>query len=398
MWYFFGPNIIYGEDALDFMENIPGEKAFIVSDKVLDELGYIKILTDKLDELGRKYEIFTDVVPDPREEDIMNASKKCIEYSPDLVIGLGGGSVIDTAKACYAIYEYPEYTIDDLHPFQPDLYNIKKSKLVAIPTTSGTGAETTMAVVVSRLEDDVWKKYEQAHKGMIPHFAIVDPVFPSGMPSRLTAETGFDALAHSIESLTGTWRNEFSDAMTLKAIELIYKYLPIAVKDGKNQEARDMMHQAATMAGLSFGNSQAHIGHSMGHALGAIFHTTHGQAVGLYLPYILQFCLNNPDESNDTVKRVARLVKQLGWAKWDEEDKKAANVMVSKIKELAKEVNLPIAAKELNIPKEDYEKNIDGMIQLCFESAISTCSPRSANGDAFRKIFLKAYEGQDVEF
>ena len=398
MWYFFSPNIIYGEDALDFIENISGEKAFIITDENLNKLGHVKILTDKLEQVGKKFEIFTEVVPDPREEDVINASKKCIEYAPDLIIALGGGSVMDTAKACYAIYEYPEFTIDDLHPFQPALYNIKKAKLVAIPTTSGTGAETTMAVVVSRFEDNIWKKYEQAHKGMIPQFAIVDPAFALGMPPKLTADTGFDALAHSIEGLISNWKNEFSDAMSLKAVELIFKYLPIAVKDGKNFEARDLMHQAATMAGLAFGNSQANIGHSMGHSLGAIFHTPHGQAVGLYLPYILQFCLNNPDEKDDTVKRVAKFVKQLGWAKWDDDDKQAANVLVTKIKELAKEINLPLKVKDLGISKEEYEKNVDMLIRLCFESAISAMSPRSTGGEDFSKMFLYAYEGKDIDF
>ncbi|MFX1274361.1 MAG: iron-containing alcohol dehydrogenase [Promethearchaeota archaeon] len=398
MWYFFSPNIIYGEDALDFIENIPGEKIFIISDKILEKLGYIKILTDKLDQFGRKYEIFTDVVPDPHEDDILKASKKCIEFAPNMIVGLGGGSVLDTAKACYALYEYPDFTIDDLHPFQPALYNMKKSILVGIPTTSGTGAETTMAVVVSRLQNDVWIKLEQAHKGMIPRYAIVDPIFSTGMPPKLTAETGFDALAHSIEGLIGTWKNEFSDAMSLKAVELIFKYLPVAVKDGQNQEARDYMHQAATIAGLAFGNSQANIGHSMGHSLGAVFHIAHGQSVGMYLPYILKFCLNNPDEKDDTVQRVAKFVKQLGWAQWTDDDKIAANVLVTKIKELAKEINLPLKVQELGISKEEYEKNLDLLVQLCFESAIAAMSPRSASGDDFRKMFMYAYEGKDIDF
>ncbi|MHA1661055.1 MAG: iron-containing alcohol dehydrogenase, partial [Promethearchaeota archaeon] len=187
MWYFFCPNIIYGEDALDFLENISGKKCFVVSDKNLEELGYVKILTDKLDKFGRQYEIFNDVKSDPREEDILAAREKCISYAPDLIIALGGGSVIDTAKAVWALYEYPQYVVDDLHPFNMDLYNLgSKAKMVTIPTTSGTGAETTWAVVISRFEDNVWKKLEQAHKGFTPNYAIVDPRFPSGMPSKLT--------------------------------------------------------------------------------------------------------------------------------------------------------------------------------------------------------------------
>lgn len=207
MWYFFSPNIVYGEDALDFLENIPGEKCFIITDKVLEDLGYVKILTDKLEKFGRKYEIFNDVKSDPHEEDVLKAKDACISYAPDQIIGLGGGSVMDTAKAVWALYEYPEFVVDDLHPFNQKLYDLgKKAKMVAIPTTSGTGAETTWAVVISRFEENVWKKLEQAHKGIAPMYAIVDPIFSSGMPPELTVNTGFDALAHSVEGLISMWK------------------------------------------------------------------------------------------------------------------------------------------------------------------------------------------------
>ena len=151
MWFFFSPNIVYGEDALDFLENIPGQKCFIITDQILEELGYLKILTDKLDKFGREYEVFKDVKSDPHEEDVLKAKDICISYAPDQIIGLGGGSVMDTAKAVWALYEYPEFVIDDLHPFNIKLYDLgKKAKMIAIPTTSGTGAETTWATIISR--------------------------------------------------------------------------------------------------------------------------------------------------------------------------------------------------------------------------------------------------------
>lgn len=399
MWYFFSPNIIYGEDALDFFENIPGEKCFIVTDKNLEDLGYVKILTDKLDKFGKKYEIFSDVKPDPHEEDIIIGKEKCIEYGPDLIIGLGGGSVMDTAKGIWPLYEYPNYGVDDFHPFNIDLYNLgKKAKLIAVPTTSGTGAEVTWAVVISRLEKDVWIKLEQAHKGLVPTYSIVDPIFPTGMPKGLTADTGFDALAHSLEGIVSVWRNEFSDAMLLKAIELIFKYLPIACKDPSNFEARDYMHQAATMAGLGFGNSQAHLGHAMGHSWGAVFHTPHGKAVGTFLPYITQYCLNNQDEKDQTIAILSKLSKQLGWAKWADDDKKSANLVVDKVKALQKEVGFPIKLADVGVSKEDLEKNMDLLISLCFQSACTTMAPRSPNKATYTKLFTSAYDGKDIDF
>jgi alcohol dehydrogenase class IV len=399
MWYFFSPGIIYGEDALDFLQNITGEKCFIVTDKILDELGYLKILTDKLDNFGKSYEIFKDVRPDPTEEGVLKAREACISYGPDLILALGGGSVMDTAKAAWALYEYPDFVVDDLHPFNMELYNLgKKAKMIAIPTTSGTGAETTWAVVISRYEEEVWKKLEQAHKGLIPTYAIVDPIFPAGMPPELTRDTAFDALAHSVEGLVSVWRNEFSDALCTKAIELVFKYLPIAYKDGKNMEARDFLHQAATIAGLGFGNGQAHMGHSMGHSWGAVFHTPHGRAVGLFLPYVTQYCLNNPDENDKTVEILGRSAKKLGWANWDEDNKKAASNMIDKIKSLMKEINLPMSLKELGISKQDFDKNLDMLVNLCFQSSSSVMSPRSPNAEDYRKIFTNAYEGKDIDF
>ncbi|MFX1235566.1 MAG: iron-containing alcohol dehydrogenase, partial [Promethearchaeota archaeon] len=319
MWFFNSPNIVYGEDALDFLENIAGGKCFIITDKNIESLGYTKILTNKLDKLGKVSELFTEVEPDPKEEILLKAKESCLTYKPDLIIALGGGSVIDTAKGVWAMYEFPEFGIDDLHIFNISLYELgKKAKLIAIPTTSGTGADATYAAVISRYNDGVWQKLIQAHRGLVPTYSILDPIFPLGMPSSLTLDTAMDVLAHAIEALIANGRNEFGNALATKAIELIFSYLPIAYKNGKNKEARDYLHQAATMGGLAFGNANLHIGHTTGHCLGAVFQTPHGRCVGLMLKYVTQYCLNNPDKTDPSTEIYAKLAKQLGWAKWDE--------------------------------------------------------------------------------
>ena len=169
MWFFFSPNIIYGPDSIDFMESISGDKCFIITDKVVTELGYLKILTDVLDKSGKIYEVFDDVVPDPREDGVLKAREQCLNYSPDIIIALGGGSVMDTAKVVWALFEFPDFSLDDIHAFRNDLYDMgKKAKLVAIPTTSGTGAETTFVTVISRYEEEIWKKFFFLHIGLIP--------------------------------------------------------------------------------------------------------------------------------------------------------------------------------------------------------------------------------------
>lgn len=399
MWFFYSPGIIYGEDAIDFLENIPGEKVFVVTDKVLEELGYLKKLTEKLDQFGKKYMVFNDVQPDPHEDDVLTARQQCIDYAPDLVIALGGGSVIDTAKAVWCLNEFPDIVLDDIYPFNAELYKLgNKSKLVVIPTTSGTGAEITNVSVISRFLDGIWKKHFFLHKSMVPSFALVDPIFPLGMPPTLTVDTAFDALAHSLEGITTLWKNEFSNGAALKAIELIFKYLPIVAKDGKNMEARDYLHQAATMAGLAFGNSNAHLAHTLGHSWGSVFHVPHGRAVGIFLPYVLQYCLNNPDKADKTEEILGKLAKQLGWANWDENIKESANIVIKKIKELQKEVGFSFSLKEIGATKEDYDKNIDALVNLCFEDSTSVLGPRSANTEDFGKLYEYAFEGKDVDF
>ena len=399
MWYFFSPNIIYGEDALDFIENIPGNKCFIVTDEGLVKLGLLDILTEKLTESGKEFKIFSEVESDPHEETVLKARESCIYYKPDIIIGFGGGSSMDTAKAVQALYEFQNMVVDDLHPFNNELFKLgQKTKMVAIPTTSGTGAEATWAVIINRFEDGYWRKLEQGHKALVPEFAILDPIFTVKMPSKLTAGTGFDVVAHSIEGLFSVWRNDFSDAMSYKALELVFEYLPRAYKNPDDMVARDKIHQAAAMAGLAFGNSQANLGHSMGHALGAVFHTHHGLAVGLFLPYNMQYCLNNPDETDQTVAILGKTAKLLNFTRWDTDDKEAAEILVKKVKELQKIVNLPQSLKELNISKEDFDKNLDHLINLCFQSSSSVMSPRSAGGEAFRKLYTYAYEGKNVDF
>ena len=186
--------------------------------------------------------------------------------------------------------------------------------------------------------------------------------------------------------------------MALKAIELIFKYLPIVVRDSKNMEARDYMHQAATMAGLAFGNSQAQLAHTLGHSWGSVFHVSHGRAVGIFLPYVLQYCLNNPDEADNTEDLLGKVAKQLGWANWDEDNKKSAKIVIKKVKELQKEVGFSFKLKELGTTKEDYDKNIDVLVNLCFEDSTSVLGPRSANTEEFGKLYEYAFEGKDVDF
>jgi len=399
MWHFFCPKVFYGEGALAAFENINGKKCFIVTDNVIEKLGFLKVLTDALEKYGKEFSVFKDVIPDPHEENVMKGKEHCIKYAPDLIIALGGGSVIDTAKVIWAMYEYPDYTLDNINFNNPELFDFaNKAKFIAIPTTSGTGSETTWAAIISKYENNVWRKGTFAHESLVPTYAILDPVFPKGMPQKLTVDTAFDALSHALEGYISAWKNEFSNALIPKAIELIFKYLPIAYKDGKNMEARDYLHQAASMAGIAFSNSQVHIVHAMGHSFAAVFPTPHGRLVGLFLPYVLQYCLNAPGDTNESIILYAGLAKKLGWAKWDDEDKKAANTVLDKVKELQKMVDFTTSLKNLGIEREEFEKNLSALISLCFQDPSGVMAPRSPIKDDFSRLYTYAYDGIDVDF
>ncbi|MFW9879264.1 MAG: iron-containing alcohol dehydrogenase [Candidatus Thorarchaeota archaeon] len=329
----------------------------------------------------------------------VKGKKQCIDYGPDLIIALGGGSVIDTAKGIWVMYEYPDYNLDNISPFDEKLYDFaNKAKLIAIPTTSGTGSEVTWAAIISRFEDNAWRKMSLPHMSLVPTYAILDPIFPTGMPSKLTVNTAFDALAHAIEGYISSWRNEFSNALGLKAIELIFKHLPVVYKDGNNKEGRDLLHQAATMAGLSFSNSQVHIAHAMGHSFAAIFPIPHGEAVGLFLKYVTQFLLNSPLEPNESIEVYSTIAKKLGWAKWSDDPKKAAYIVVDKIIELQEKVGFISNLKELGIKKEAFYENLEKLITLCYQDPSSVMAPRTPNKEEFTKLYTYAYEGKDIDF
>ncbi len=396
MWFFESPKIIFGEDSISYVEQIEGKKCFIVTDPGIIKAKLLDLLTDVLKEAGKEWKIFADVESDPKEETILKGAKICQEYDPDLIIALGGGSAIDAAKGIWILYERPELQIDDMHPFIK-LGLGTKAKMIAIPTTSGTGAETTWAIVITRIRDGITTKLEQANREAIPTYAIIDPIFTKDLPPKLTAATAFDALAHLLEGLISEWRNDFSDGMSLKAMDLIRTYLVRAYNDGHDMEAREKIHNAATIAGLAFGNSQAIMGHAMGHVLGANFHIHHGMAVGLFLPYILQYSINDPDK-NEAKQILSKFSKMQGIALWSDSDDVATQKLVQEIKNMQEQVHMAKSLKELGIKKEEFEDKLELMGNQCLESASATMSPRSATSDVFMRIFQYAYDGKDIDF
>jgi alcohol dehydrogenase class IV len=387
MWYFVSPEIVFGEGALDALDELEGRRALIVTDATLVGLGLVDKVRVHLDKAGIEVHVFDAVEPNPSVRTVRQGAQVAQEVEPDWVIGLGGGSPMDAAKAIWVLYERP-----DLHPAEINpivsLGLRQKARLIAIPTTSGTGSEATFGIVLTDTEEQ--RKMGLGSRESIPDMAIVDPVMAMGMPPRLTADTGLDALVHAVEGYTSSWHTDLADGMCFNAARLIFEYLPRAVADGSDSEARERMHNAAACAGLGFSNSLTSMAHSMGHALGAVFHVPHGRAVAIFLPYTIEFCAREAPE------RFADLAGLLGCSQAGGEE--AARMLAGSIRDLCREVGNPTSVAGAGVEREAYEAQLDKLVDDAFNDTSMMAVARAPSYDELHQLFLYAYEGQPVDF
>ncbi len=379
MWWFVSPRIVFGEDALEVLEGERADRVLVVTDKSIRELGYVDIVAKYLK--ASKVEVFDEVEPDPSIETAKRCAEVAKKADAQLIVAVGGGSVMDVAKMCRILMEV-DLPPEEVTPFI-DLSELgfrKKAKLVAIPTTSGTGAEVTWAMVLKDVRES--RKVLPANRDAIPDIAILDYRFVEKLPKKLVAGTGLDALTHAIEGLVAPWRNDFSDAMCEKAVELVFKYLEKSYSG--DIDARAKMHHAATIAGLGFGNSQAGLAHAMGHAFGALFGVHHGISVGLFLPYVLQFYL--PHEETRGI--LDELGRKLGVGD--------AERLIDEVIALMERIEAPTRASQL--VGDEYFDNIDRLVSNAMSDACIVTSPRCPNNDEMEKLFRYAYNGMRVDF
>jgi alcohol dehydrogenase class IV len=388
MWYFVVPQVVFGEDALTKLAELSGKAAFIVTDKIINGLGLIGKVKEQLALAGMTCTVFDEVEPDPSLQTVRKGIALMHQHKPDWVVAVGGGSVMDAAKAMRVEYERPDIKADEINPFMSGLGLGKKCKIACVPTTSGTGAEVTFAVVLSDTADQ--RKLSLINREIVPDIAIVDPVCSASMPPGVTSNTGMDALTHAVEGFTCTWKNDFTDGLCLKAIQLVFEYLPKAVKDGKDMEARERMANAATLAGIGFINSLASMAHAMGHSLGGVFHTPHGRAVGLFLPYTIEFIGDAREEQWAEIVRFLGIDIPRG--------KKASAVLAEAIRRLAKEINEPLSLKELGIPKDKLNANMPKLMDNVQADGSLIVSARVPNEEQTVKLFNYAYEGKSIDF
>jgi alcohol dehydrogenase class IV len=389
MWFFRSPLIVFGEDALAHLTEIQGHRALIVTDQQIVALGFVTRVQDKLAQVGIESTVFAEVEPNPCLQTVWRGAEAARAYEPDWFIALGGGSAMDATKAIWIMYERPDLNPEGIAPMG-SLGLRQKARMIAIPTTSGTGAETTWPMVLTDLHEH--RKMSVGHPENIPDIAIVDPTFVANLPQQITADTGMDVLTHAVEGYTSLWHNDFSDGMCLKAIELVFNYLPRAYEQGADDpEARERMHNAATIAGLGFGNSMAAMAHALGHSLGAIFPIPHGRAVGLFLPYTIEFTVRG-----DMPTRYAEIARFLGLPAGDEAEGAAS--LVTAIRGLAHRIGQPTSLPEAGISPEQFEAQIPKLLQNANDDSALVVSTRFPSEEEVEQVIRCAYEGKTVDF
>lgn len=388
MWFFNSPRIIFGEDALSWLEQIKGTRAFIVTDNVIASLGFLELVQKRLSAANIDSKSFTEVEPDPCLKTVKRCAEEIKAFMPDLVIALGGGSSLDAAKTARFLYERPDIELESVNPAED--YNLGcKARLIAIPTTAGSGAEVTGGAII--LDCQARRKLEIASFEIMPDIAIIDPIFSSQMPRQLTADVGIDVLTHAVEGFSCSWSNDFSDAMCLQATKIIFEYLPRAFKYGQaDQTAREKIANAATLAGLGINTSHIALAHAMGHSSGVIFHLPHGRATGLCLPYSIEFT------ASGDLGRYLELTRSLGLEASNEHQ--AGMKLAQAIRNLLCEVEQPDSFKAAGIAEDKFLQNLDSLCEHAqMDSSIAT-TRRIPGFTEMKRLFENSYYGNPVDF
>jgi alcohol dehydrogenase class IV len=396
MSYFLSPKkILFGKNMLKRLGaelEGRGNKAVLITDKNMVKLSGELVETVK--SAGYEVKIWDGAEPEPSTKGAIEAGGVLKEFKPQLVIGFGGGSVMDTAKAAWVLYENQE-----INPAEITTVNVKtkltpqkKARFMTVPTTSGTGSDVTWAIVLSEVGEH--RKVGFANTEIVPDITLLVPEFTAGMPRALTASTGLDVLGHALDGYTARQQTDFSDGLCLQAMKLAFEWLPKAYKDGDDLAAREKMQNAATIAGLGFGNSNTSLCHALAHTLGATFSIPHGRSVGITLPYSLEYIASNPpiEGAPDPVARLSTAARFVGIK--DESDKEAIKKLIQKLRDLAKQTGEPLSLKEAGITEQQMNDNLDTLVALASKDVNMYSSPCECKDEKLRQLFQDIWAGR----
>ena len=395
MQWFKVPDKIYHEfGSIQYLEKMPDvNRVMIVTDRMMVELGYVEKLEYQLRKRRNPVmiDVFADVEPDPSVDTVLNGAEAMRRFKPDTIIALGGGSAIDAAKGMWLFYENPQADFNDLRLKFVDIRKRvfkfpklgRQAKLVCIPTTSGTGSEVTSFAVITDKVNNI--KYPLADYELTPDIAIIDPTFVMTVPKSVTADTGMDVLTHAIEAYVSIMATDYTDALAMKAIQMVFEYLPISYQGGNSAEvleAREKMHNASCIAGMAFANAFLGVNHSLAHKLGGEFHIAHGRANAILLPHVIKYNATIPTKftsfpkykSYVADKKYAEIARMLGLKARTVEE--GVNSLIEAINNLMKELNVPMTVKDCGIEEERYMAEIERLAVDAFDDQCTGANPR----------------------
>lgn len=407
-WFKIPEKIYFESGSVGYLEKMPGiNRAFIVTDESMVKLGYVDKVLHQLRKRQNTVhsEIFYEVETDPSFDTIKKGVVMMNSFSPDVIIALGGGSAIDAAKGMWLFYENPEADINGLKLKFMDIrkrtYKYpalgKKAKLVAIPTTSGTGSEVTSFAVITDKKQNM--KYPLADYELTPSVAIIDVDFVMSLPKVQTADTGMDVLTHALEAYVSNMASDYTDGLAEKAVELVFTYLKEAYDNGDNELAREKMHNASTIAGMAFTNAFLGINHSLAHKIGAEFHVSHGRTNAILLPYVIKYNASMPTKFVSFPKyeyyiadyKYSLIAKRVG-IKADTKEE-AIELLIQKIRSLNESIGIPKCFRECGIDEELFLSKIDELADKAFEDQCTNANPRLPLVSELKQIMLDAYYG-----
>ncbi|TCT16163.1 acetaldehyde dehydrogenase /alcohol dehydrogenase AdhE [Natranaerovirga pectinivora] len=409
-WFKIPEKIYFESGSVQYLSKMPNiSRALIVTDPYMRESGYVKkvlyYLRKRLDYVH--CEIFSDVEPDPSLETVYKGTELMNGFHPDVIIALGGGSAIDAAKGMWLFYEHPEANFNNMSQKFMDIrkrvYKFpkmgKKAKFVAIPTTSGSGSEVTSFAVITDKEKNI--KYPLADYELTPDVAIIDPDFVMTVPPKVTANTGLDVLTHAIEAYVSILASDYTDALALKAIQLIFDYLPKAYNNGNDKVAREKVHNASCIAGMAFTNAFLGINHSLAHKLGGEFHIPHGAANAILLPYVIEY---NGVETPTKFVSFPKYEKYIAPEKYSEISRhlglgastpqEGVKSLIKAVRDLMKEVDVPQSIKDHGIEENIFLSKVEYLGDKAFEDQCTTSNPRLPLVSELVALYKRAYYGE----
>ena len=407
-WFKVPSQVFFEKNSVKTLASIPGiTKAFIVTSGSPLKNGYVDKVLYYLNKNQNsiQFETYSNIEPEPGIDTVMDGTERMRKFQPDCIIALGGGSVMDAAKAMWLFYEHPDTDFRSLTQkfFDPTKRVVQfpvmrtKAKFVAIPTTSGTGSEVTAFSVITDKKANI--KYPLADFQLTPDVAIIDPQFVMSVPNHVTADTGMDVLTHAIEAYVSVLANDFTDGLALKAIQLVFQYLPRAFRDGSDELAREKMHNASTIAGMAFANSFLGINHSLAHVLGAEFNISHGRANAILLPHVIRYNAAKPNKFMTYPKyehfiadeRYAEIARMLGLPARTTEE--GIDSLIKAVVALTQELDIPMSIQANGINNEEFESKVAELAELAFDDQDTIANPKQPFISELAEIYQQAFKG-----